>query len=112
MHGIHARTTCPSYRARRSGRRSPAMPGEQVWVIGGANSAGRAALHLAKIRRPGSRCSYGASRWPPACPTTPITPLKATPNIEVRLRTRVAGGHSQARLEALELEDVPTGQRE
>ena len=41
-----------------------------------------------------------------------ITQLKATPNIGVRLRTRVAGGHGQARLEALTLEDVRTGQRE
>jgi thioredoxin reductase (NADPH) len=41
-----------------------------------------------------------------------ITQLKATPDIGVRLRTRVAGGHGQARLEALTLEDVRTGQRE
>jgi thioredoxin reductase (NADPH) len=41
-----------------------------------------------------------------------ITQLKATPNIEVRLRTPVADGHGQARLEALTLEDVRTGQRE
>ena len=41
-----------------------------------------------------------------------ITWLKATPNIDVRLRTRGADGHDQARLEALTLEDVRTGQRE
>jgi hypothetical protein len=42
-----------------------------------------------------------------------ITQLKATPqNIEVRLRTRVADGHGQVRLEALTLEDVRTGQRD
>jgi thioredoxin reductase (NADPH) len=41
-----------------------------------------------------------------------ITQLKATPSIGVRLRTRVAGGHGQARLVALTLEDVRTGQRE
>ena len=39
-----------------------------------------------------------------------ITQLKATPNIDVRLRTRVADGHGQARLEAPTLEDVRTGQ--
>jgi hypothetical protein len=38
--------------------------------------------------------------------------LKAILNIEVRLRTRVADGHGQARLEAPTLEDVRTGQRE
>jgi thioredoxin reductase (NADPH) len=41
-----------------------------------------------------------------------ITQLEATPDIGVGLRTRVAGGHGQARLEALTLEDVRTGQRE
>jgi thioredoxin reductase (NADPH) len=41
-----------------------------------------------------------------------ITYLKATPNIEVWLRTRVADGHGQARLEALTLQDIRTGQRE
>jgi len=41
-----------------------------------------------------------------------ITQLKATPNIEVRLRTRVADGHGQARLQALTLKDVRAGQRE
>ena len=41
-----------------------------------------------------------------------ITQLKATPDIGVRLRTGVADGHGQARLEALTLEDVRTGQRE
>ena len=41
-----------------------------------------------------------------------ITQLKATPDIGVRLRTRVAGSRGQARLAALTLEDVQTGRRE
>jgi thioredoxin reductase (NADPH) len=41
-----------------------------------------------------------------------ITYLKATRNIEVWLRTRVADGHGQARLEALTLQDIRTGPRE
>jgi hypothetical protein len=41
-----------------------------------------------------------------------ITQLKATPDTGVRLRTRVAGSHGQARLAALTLEDVRTGRRE
>jgi thioredoxin reductase (NADPH) len=40
-----------------------------------------------------------------------LTQLEAT-DIEVRLRARTADGHGQARLEALTLEDVRTGQRE
>jgi thioredoxin reductase (NADPH) len=41
-----------------------------------------------------------------------ITQLKAAPDIGVGLRTRVAGGHGQGRLEAPTLEDVRTGQGE
>jgi thioredoxin reductase (NADPH) len=41
-----------------------------------------------------------------------ITQPKATPDIGVRLRTRIADGHGPASLEALTLEDVRTGQRE
>ena len=41
-----------------------------------------------------------------------ITQLEAAPNIDVRLRTRVVDGHGEARLEALTVEDVRTGQRE
>ncbi len=41
-----------------------------------------------------------------------IRQLEATPNIEVRLRTRVVEGHGEERLEALTLEDAGTGQRE
>ena len=41
-----------------------------------------------------------------------ITQIEATPNVEVRLRTRVVDGRGEDRLETLTLEDVGTGQRE
>jgi thioredoxin reductase (NADPH) len=41
-----------------------------------------------------------------------ITQLKATPTSESGSAPESAGGHGQARLEALTLEDVRTGQRE
>jgi thioredoxin reductase (NADPH) len=41
-----------------------------------------------------------------------ITQLQATPNVEVRLHTRVVDGHGQAHLDALTVEDVRTSQRE
>jgi thioredoxin reductase (NADPH) len=41
-----------------------------------------------------------------------ITELEATPNVEVRLRTRVVDGRGTHRLEALVLEDARTGRRE
>lgn len=48
---------------------APAMAGEEVYVVGGANSAGQAALHLAKFGAT-LPCSCGANRLRPACPTT------------------------------------------
>ena len=87
------------------------MAEEQVCVVGGANSAGQAALHLARFAARGHAAHTGESLAASVSDYL-ITQLKATPNIGVRLRTRVAGGHGQARLEALTLEDVRTGQRE
>ena len=40
-----------------------------------------------------------------------VTQLRATPNVEVRLGTRVVDGHGEARLEALAVEDVRTARR-
>jgi thioredoxin reductase (NADPH) len=94
-----------------AGVEAPAMAGEHVYVVGGANSAGQAALHLAKYAARvtllvrGESLAAGMSDYL-------ITQLKATPNVEVRLRTRVAGGHGEARLETLTLEDARTGQRD
>ena len=41
-----------------------------------------------------------------------ITQLTATPNVEVRLRTQLAGADGETRLEALTLEDTVSGERE
>jgi thioredoxin reductase (NADPH) len=85
------------------------MAGEQVCVVGGASSAGQAALYLAKFA---ARVTLLVRGEPLAASMSGylITLLKAILNIEVRLRTPVADGHGQARLEALMLEDVRTGQ--
>jgi thioredoxin reductase (NADPH) len=86
---------------------APAVAGENVYVVGGANSAGQAALHLAKFAaqvtllvRSGSLAA-GMSDYL-------ITQLKATPNVVVRLRTRIIDGHGDTRLQALTLEDLDT----
>jgi thioredoxin reductase (NADPH) len=93
------------------GVEAPAMAEEQVCVVGGANSAGQAALHLAKFASRVTVLVRGES-LAASMSDYLITQLKATPNIEFRFRTRVADGHGQARLEGLTLEDVRTGQRE
>jgi thioredoxin reductase (NADPH) len=94
-----------------AGAEAPALVGEQVYVVGGANSAGQAALHLAKYAARvtllvrGDSLEAGMSDYL-------ITQLQATPNVEVRLHTRVIDGHGPTRLEALTVEDVRTSQRE
>jgi thioredoxin reductase (NADPH) len=94
-----------------AGTEAPALVGEQACVVGGANSAGQAALHLAKYAARvtllvrGDSLEAGMSDYL-------ITQLQAAANVEVRLHTRVVDGHGQARLDALTLEDVRTGQRE
>jgi thioredoxin reductase (NADPH) len=94
-----------------AGVEAPALAGEEVYVVGGANSAGQAALHLARFAARvtllvrGESLAAGMSDYL-------ITHLQATPNVQVRLHTRVVDGRGEDRLETLTLEDVRTGQRE
>jgi len=90
---------------------APAMGGREVFVVGGANSAGQAALHLAEyarrvtiVVRAGSLAA-GMSHYL-------IQQIEASPNIEVRLGTEVGGGGGDGRLERLELRDRETGATE
>ena len=80
-----------------AGVEAPALAGEHVCVVGGANSAGQAALHLAKYAAHVTLLVRGESLAATMSDYL-ITQLKATPNVEVRLRARVVDGHGQARL--------------
>jgi thioredoxin reductase (NADPH) len=90
---------------------APAMAGEDVYIVGGANSAGQAAQHLARYAARvtllvrGDSLEAGMSEYL-------VTQLEATPNVHVRLQTRVVDGCGADRLETLILEDGRTGQRE
>jgi thioredoxin reductase (NADPH) len=94
-----------------AGVEAPALAGEPVYVVGGANSAGQAALHLAKfagrvtllIR--GDSLTAGMSAYL-------VTQIEAAPTIDVRLHTRLVDGRGENRLEGLTLEDTQTGRRE
>jgi thioredoxin reductase (NADPH) len=94
-----------------AGAEAPAMAGEEVYVVGGANSAGQAALHLGRFASRvtllvrGESLAAGMSDYL-------IRQIEATPNVEVRLRTRVVGGRGEVHLEALSLEAVETSSRE
>ena len=67
------------------------LAGRDVYVVGGANSAGQAALHLARFarqrdaRRAGGSLAAGMSHYL-------ARQIEATPNVEVRLGTEVVGG--------------------
>ena len=94
-----------------AGVEAPALAGEQVYVVGGANSAGQAALHLAKFAARvtllirGDSLTAGMSAYL-------ITQIEASPNIDVRLHTRLVDGRGESRLQGLTLEDTQTGRRE
>jgi thioredoxin reductase (NADPH) len=88
-----------------------AMAGEHVVVVGAGNSAGQAALHLARfaarvtILVRGESLAAGMSAYL-------VRELATTPRIDVRLGTRVVDGRGEDRLEAVVLEDARTGRRE
>jgi thioredoxin reductase (NADPH) len=87
-----------------AGVMAPAVAGEEVFVVGGANSAGQAALHLAKYAARVTLLIRGAS-LAAGMSDYLVRQIEATPNVVVRLSTQVAGGRGDARLEGLTLED-------
>jgi thioredoxin reductase (NADPH) len=89
---------------------APAVAGEDVFVVGGANSAGQAALHLAKHAAHVTLLIRGAS-LAAGMSDYLVRQIQATPNVEVRLHTRVVGGRGDTRLESLTLQD-DQGQQE
>lgn len=80
-----------------------------VYVIGGGNSAGQAAIHLAKfagavtilVRRESLAETMSAYL---------IREIEATPNIQVWTRTVVTDGGGEGRLQWLRLENLDTGE--
>lgn len=79
------------------------MKGRHVVVVGGGNSAGQAAIHLATFAAQVSivvrRDGLGATMSDYL-----IREIDATSNIDVRTGTRVVGGGGEGRLEWLEVE--------
>jgi thioredoxin reductase (NADPH) len=82
--------------------------GEDVYLVGGANSAGQAAMYFARYARRvvmlvrGDSLSKGMSRYL-------IDQIEQTPNIEVRLRTTVVATHGETHLEAIDVANAATG---
>ena len=91
---------------------APAMRGRKVFVAGGGNSAGQAALHLAKWARQVTILVRGPSLTASMSDYL-IRQIGAVPNIEVRYRVQVAGGTgtSTGHLQSLVLHDTASGRR-
>ncbi len=89
---------------------APSMASEEVYVIGGANSAGQAALHLAKFAARVTLLVRADALT--SMSDYLITELTMSSNIDIRLHTRVVDGRGETRLEHLELEDTRTLERE
>jgi thioredoxin reductase (NADPH) len=90
---------------------APAMAGKNVYIVGGANSAGQAALHLADYARRvtlvvrASSLDAGMSHYL-------VRELETAPNVDVRLDTQVVGGGGDGRLQRLELRRHRTDESE
>lgn len=85
-----------------------ATQGKEVYIVGGANSAGQAAMHLAKYA---SRVTLLVRRDSLAVGMSDylIREIEATGNIDIRLNTRIVNGGGEGRLEHLTLEDTASG---
>jgi thioredoxin reductase (NADPH) len=93
------------------GSEAHALAGKEAFVVGGANSAGQAALHLARYARRvtlvvrAQSLRAGMSHYL-------VREVQATPNVEIRLATSVVGGGGDGRLEYLVLREGAAGEHE
>jgi thioredoxin reductase (NADPH) len=82
--------------------------GEDVYLVGGANSAGQAAMYFSRYARRvvilvrGDSLSKGMSHYL-------VDQILQTPNIEVRPHASVVGVHGGETLEAIDVADSQTG---
>ena len=80
------------------------MEGQEVYVVGGANSAGQAAMHLSKFASHVTILVRGRS-LSSSMSDYLIKEIDAAQNIEVRFNIRVVDGGGEGRLERLVLEN-------
>ncbi len=88
-----------------------AMKGQEVFVVGGANSAGQAAVHLAKYAAGVTMLVRGRS-LADSMSDYLLQEIANTPNISVRHGVVVTGGAGAGRLQNLSLRDETTGRTE
>jgi thioredoxin reductase (NADPH) len=91
-----------------AGAEALAVEGTRAYVVGAGNSAGQAALHLAKHAATVTLVVRGATLADTMSEYL-ITEIAAHPTIAVRLRTEISGGGGPHHLERLELRNADTG---
>jgi thioredoxin reductase (NADPH) len=90
---------------------APVVSGREAYVVGGGNSAGQAALHLARYARQvalvvrAQSLGAGMSNYL-------VRGIEAAPNIEVRTGSAVVGGGGDGRLQHLMLRQGSTGRQD
>jgi thioredoxin reductase (NADPH) len=91
-----------------AGSEARAMTGRRVFIAGGANSAGQAAVNLARYA---GQVTLVVRRDSVAATMSQylIDEINATANINIRANTEVAGADGDQQLEALVLRDNSTG---
>jgi len=88
---------------------APSMAGQEVLVVGGGNSAGQAAVHLARFAERvtmvirGDTLARSMSEYL-------VHEIEGTANIEVHHRAQVVGGGGAQRLEHVMVRDLATGE--
>ena len=85
-----------------------AFAGEHVFIAGGANSAGQAAVNLARYAQQVTIVVRGGSLAARMSQYL-IDEINATPSIDVRTTTQIAAAEGTGKLEALTLKDTKTG---
>jgi thioredoxin reductase (NADPH) len=94
-----------------AGAEADAMKGEQVYIVGGGNSAGQSAVHLA---RNGADVTVVIRRDALAATMSDylIREIDALPNVTVRPGSEIVDGAGQGRLQQLAIRDRATGRVE
>ncbi len=85
-----------------------ALEGEEVYVVGGGNSAGQAAVYLSKYASRVTLLVRGGS-LAASLSKYLMEQIGAADNVEIRLNTRIKDGGGEGRLQYLLLEDSASG---
>ena len=85
------------------------MSGQQVFVAGGGNSAGQAAIHLARYAERVTMLVRGDA-LAASMSDYLVKQIAGKSNIDVRTHTKIVGGRGDQRLEGLVIQDSSSGE--